>query len=263
MLYQFFDVLALAGGWAAGFLIERASSVTQAGARLLLSYGIAQWLGAVGILHLIGVYRTVWRRALFVEMATPFWTLLVLSFGIGLLVIASGSEVVSNWVVMRMALLGGLSSSILILSPRAIAPYVSQLALRSIQSREGNEGRRVLIYGAGDMGVLFLDYLTTRTRSDQMTELVGFVDDDEQALGRVVRGFRILGAGSDLSRLAQERSIDEVIVAIDELPAHFVSNLRERLEDLPREVIVRRWSCGFDQRSVDSKSEDLEVARES
>ena len=262
LVYQAFDIIALAGAWAGAFLMERASLANQEGASLLFSYGIAQWLGAVGVLHLVRVYRTVWRRALFVEMATPFWTLLVLGFGIGLLVVASNSEVVSSWVVMRMALLGGLLSSILILSPRAIAPYVSQLALRSIQAREGDEGRRVVIYGAGDMGVLFLDYLTTRTRSDQMTELVGFVDDDELALGRIVRGFRILGAGSDLSRLVQERSIDEVVVAIDELPAHFVSNLQKRLEDVPREIMVRRWSCGFGERGTDSKDGDLEVARE-
>ena len=262
LVYQAFDIIALAGAWAGAFLIERASLANQEGASLLFSYGIAQWLGAVGALHLVRVYRTVWRRALFVEMATPFWTLLVLGFGIGLLAVASSSEVVSSWVVMRMALLGSLLSSILILSPRAIAPYVSQLALRSIQAREGDEGRRVVIYGAGDMGVLFLDYLTTRIRSDQMTELIGFVDDDEQALGRIVRGFRILGAGSDLSRLVQERSIDEVIVAIDEVPANFVSNLRKRLEHASREVIVRQWSCGFEESGVDSKEEDLEVARE-
>ena len=160
-----------------------------------------------------------------------------------------------------MALLGSLLSTILILSPRAVAPYVSQLALRSIQAREGDEGRRVVIYGAGDMGVLFLDYLTTQIRSDQMNELIGFVDDDEQALGRIVRGFRILGAGSDLSRLVQERSIDEVIIAIDEVPANFVSNLRKRLEHASREVIVRQWSCGFEESGFDSKEEDLEVAR--
>ncbi len=261
VLYQAFDVLALSGAWAGAFLLERAGLASQEGSSLLLSYGIAQWLGAVGILHLVGVYRTVWRRALFVEMATPFWTLLVLGFGIGLLVIASGSEVVSSWVVLRMALLGSLLSSILILSPRAIAPYVSQLALRSIQAREGAEGRRIVVYGAGDMGVLFLDYLATRTRSDKMTELVGFVDDDEDARGRIVRGFRILGAGSDLSRIAEERSIDEVIVAIDELPAHFVPNLRKSLEDVPREIVVRKWSCGFGERGADSKDGGLEVAR--
>jgi len=114
-----------------------------------------------------------------------------------------------------------------------------------VQSSERGEGGRVLIYGAGDLGALFLDYLASQTRSKRMTELVGFVDDDERAVGRILRGFRILGKGEDLPRIVREREIDEVVVTIDDLPAGFLSHLEANLEGAQRAVRVKRWSCGF------------------
>jgi len=195
-------------------------------------------------------------------MATVFWTLAALGLGVGILVAVSSEGIQSAWIVITMALLGSLLSSIAVLVPRALGPYVSQLAIRSVHSDTGSKGNRVLVYGAGDLGVLFLDYLASRTRSMEMAELVGFVDDDQQACGRVLRGFRILGAGADLTRVVQERGIDEVVVAIDGLSPEFISDLQERIQSACPKVRVRRWSCGFEESGVDSKDEDLEVARE-
>ena len=114
----------------------------------------------------------------------------------------------------------------------------------------------MLIYGAGDLGALFLDYLASQTRSKQMTELVGFVDDDEHAVGRILRGFRILGKGEDLPRIVREREIDEVVVTIDDLPAGFLSRLQASIEGDQRVVRVKRWSCGFE--GGEGPEEDLD-----
>ena len=178
----------------------------------------------------------------------------------------SSEGIESAWLVMTMALLGSLLSSISVLVPRALGPYLSQLAIRSVQYREGSGGSRILVYGAGDLGVLFLDYLATQTRSSEMNELVGFVDDDERACGRVLRGFRILGNGRDLPRLVQERGIDQVVVTIDELPAGFLSRLEASLEGVQRVVGIKRWSCGFkgeESPEGASKEKDLGVGSRS
>ena len=260
--YMALDVVLLSIAWGLAFFTSaKVSSNTEAWP-FLLSYGVAQWLGAVGVLHLVGTYRIIWRRALLVEMATVFWTLTALGLGVGILVAVSSEGIHSAWTMMTMALLGSLLSSIAVLVPRALGPYVSQLAIRSVDSDTGSKGNRVLVYGAGDLGVLFLDYLASRTRSREMAELVGFVDDDQQACGRVLRGFRILGGGADITRIVQERGIDEVVVAIDELSPEFVSDLQVRLQSVHRKVRVRRWICGYEEMGVDSKDEDLEVARE-
>ena len=262
VVYMALDVVLLCLAWGLAFFTSfKVSSDDEAWA-FLLSYGVAQLLGAVGVLHLVGTYRIIWRRALLVEMATVFWTLMALGLGVGILVAVSSEGIQSAWIVMTMALLGSLLSSIAVLVPRALGPYVSQLAIRSVHSDTGSKGNRVLVYGAGDLGVLFLDYLASRTRSMEMAELVGFVDDDQQACGRVLRGFRILGDGADITRIVQERGIDEVVVAIEGLSPEFISDLQERIQSACPKVRVRRWSCGFEESGVDSKDEDLEVARE-
>ena len=241
------DVVLLSLAWALAFFTSTKVSSNNEAWAFLLSYGVAQWLGAVGVLHLVGAYRIIWRRALLVEMATVFWALTGLGLGIGILVAASSQGVESAWVVMLMALLGSLLSSIAVLVPRALGPYVSQLSIRSVHSGMSAKGGRVLVYGAGDLGVLFLDYLATRIRSEDMAELVGFVDDDEQARGRVLRGFRILGGGADIARIVRERRIDEVVVAIDEVPPEFISDLQATIQSVHRKVRVKRWSCGYEE----------------
>ena len=243
--YMVLDVVLLAAAWSLASVIGWKLSSTNGAWSFLLSYGVAQWVGAVGVLHLVKTYSIIWRRALLVEMATVFWTLTAFGVGVGILVLASAGGAESAWVVMTMALLGSLVSSIAVLIPRALGPYVSQLAIRSVQSSERGEGSRVLIYGAGDLGALFLDYLASQTRSKRMTELVGFVDDDKRSVGRILRGFRILGKGEDLPRIVREREIDEVVVTIDDLPAGFLSHLEASLEGAQRAVRVKRWSCGF------------------
>ena len=245
--YMVLDVVLLSLAWALAFFTSTKVSSNNEAWAFLLSYGVAQWLGAVGVLHLVGAYRIIWRRALLVEMATVFWALTGLGLGIGILVAASSQGVESAWIVMSMALLGSLLSSIAVLVPRALGPYVSQLSIRSVHSGMSAKGGRVLVYGAGDLGVLFLDYLATRIRSEDMAELVGFVDDDEQARGRVLRGFRILGSGADIARIVRERRIDEVVVAIDEVPPEFISDLQATIQSVHRKVRVKRWSCGYEE----------------
>ena len=110
------------------------------------------------------------------------------------------------------------------------------------------------------MGVLYLDYLATIPRSNEFTELVGFVDDHPGGVGRKVRGFRILGSGEDLPRLVAERQVNQVVLAIDEdkLEEGFVMRLRKIVEEF--DVELKRWSCGvrpcLEHGGVPEKSRD-------
>ena len=75
-------------------------------------------------------------------------------------------------------------------------------------------------------------------------ELVGFVDDDEMARGRSLRGFRILGTGEDLEQLVRRQRIDEVVLAIDDVPLEFLAKLESRLGAM--DVVATRWLVGLE-----------------
>ena len=242
LTYMVLDVILVLVAWLIVFFLEQRMFKSPSGA-FLFSFALAQVVGGVAALHLAGVYRTVWRRALVLEMATVWWILVTVASLLGLMVSLSDTPL-SIWFLMKMSIGGAFLSGVFVLGPRGLAPLISQLALRSSQSDSSSSGKRILVCGAGDLGSLYLDYLASRVRAETLSELVGFVDDDVQARGRTIRGFKILGAGEDLENIVKNRRIDEVIVAIDDISPEFLTRLRDELQGL--EVDVRRWSVSLD-----------------
>jgi len=95
---------------------------------------------------------------------------------------------------------------------------VSRFGWRAARSSFGKtngytngERRRLLIYGAGESGVL----LAREARQDphSMYDVVGFMDDSRKLKGMVVSGFRVLGTSQDFETIAQKYEVQEVIVA--------------------------------------------------
>ena len=239
LTYMALDVILVLIAWLAVFLIEQRTLGSPGSRAFLFSFALAHVVGSVASLHLAGVYRTVWRRALLFEMATVWWILVTVASLLGLMVSLSENPL-SIWLLMKISIGGAFLAGVFVLAPRGLAPLISQLSLRSTHPDPSADGKRILVYGAGDLGALYLDYLASRVRAASFSELVGFVDDDVRARGRTIRGFRILGAGKDLADIVRERRIDEVIVAIDDVSADFLARLRDELQGL--EVEVSRWS---------------------
>lgn len=73
-------------------------------------------------------------------------------------------------------------------------------------------GKRALIFGAGDAGEMALREI--RQNIALGYKPIGFVDDDEEKLDKIIHGVKVLGGGSDLERLIYRHKIDEVLVAI-------------------------------------------------
>ena len=74
-----------------------------------------------------------------------------------------------------------------------------------------HNGRRVLIYGAGDGGELLLREL--RNNSELQLSPVGFVDDDPSKSGKVLHGLRVFGGNGDLGQVCEQQEVDEVVIS--------------------------------------------------
>lgn len=106
----------------------------------------------------------------------------------------------------------------------------SRLSFRTLD-RLRERGRRVndervLIYGAGDTGVLALRWIRSETRHAYW--VVGFIDDDPLRQGRRIHGVLILGGGDRLEDFILERQVTGIILAGDDQKA------------MPPEAIIRR-----------------------
>jgi FlaA1/EpsC-like NDP-sugar epimerase len=77
---------------------------------------------------------------------------------------------------------------------------------------EKNQGKPVIIIGAGDAGEKVAREILEN--GHKLYFLVGFVDDDERKIGRLVHGVPVLGEVEDLPQLIQKHGVEEVLIAI-------------------------------------------------
>lgn len=74
-----------------------------------------------------------------------------------------------------------------------------------------NIGKRILIVGAGDAGLLLLnEYL----RDPSLGRVVGFIDDDRFKQNTAIEGVEIRGYRHDIPKVVEEQTVDEIVLAI-------------------------------------------------
>jgi UDP-GlcNAc:undecaprenyl-phosphate/decaprenyl-phosphate GlcNAc-1-phosphate transferase len=91
-----------------------------------------------------------------------------------------------------------------------------QMIAESLRRKSMTNGRRVLIYGAGDKGVMTLREILNN-QGLGMTP-VGFIDDDVRKHKSKIRGYEVLGGLETLEPAVARLRVDEVIVASKKIP---------------------------------------------
>jgi FlaA1/EpsC-like NDP-sugar epimerase len=112
------------------------------------------------------------------------------------------------------------------------------------------EGRRLLIYGAGDAGEMIVRDIRNNS-SFYGYQPIGFVDDDQKKVGRRIHGVQVLGRREDLPRIIISEKPDEVVIAIPSVKAAMVREVVKILEPfklpirtLPRLSDLRNGNVG-------------------
>ena len=95
------------------------------------------------------------------------------------------------------------------------------------------DGRRVLIYGAGDAGELLLREI--RNNRELNLSPVGFLDDDPSKTGKVIHGLKVFGANGDLGSVCDQQQIHEVVISSLKMST-------ERVQDVVRCCTERKIS---------------------
>jgi UDP-GlcNAc:undecaprenyl-phosphate GlcNAc-1-phosphate transferase len=152
----------------------------------------------------LGVYRGIWRYTSVDDLITFAKAVAV-------------SSVVSMLVILFAFRFSGYSRTVFVLDGLFMLMLLagSRLAFRLFRNvlpvAQDGIGRRVLIYGAGDGGELFLREL--RNNRDWKYSPVGFLDDDPAKASKVIHGLKVLGGGDDLAAVCRAQRIDEVLIS--------------------------------------------------
>ncbi len=159
------------------------------------------------VFYATGLYRGIWRHA-----GTPE---LVRAGGATVL-----AEIATGAVYALLYGLGAVSVSVLVIDWMIATFSIVGIrfgfrGLRQYFAANRNEGRRVLLYGAGDAGVLTLREL--RRNPDLGRRPIGFIDDDPLKQGQTIQGLEVAGTGEDLVRVCRRKEVDEVVVTTEKM----------------------------------------------
>ncbi len=117
-------------------------------------------------------------------------------------------------------------------------------------------GRRVLIYGAGDMGSLALRQLFLNKAV--LYSPVGFIDDDKKKHNSVIRGIRVLGSIDDLEDVLEKYKVEEVVVTIAEIDNENLRTIVNRCK--ARGLVCRIIPCFSRLVEVEADIRNIELA---
>lgn len=169
-------------------------------------------------LLIVGVYRGLWRY-------TSIGDLITITKGVLL------GSVLSIFGVLLIYRFEGFSRTVFFLDGvlLLLAIVGSRLAFRVIRQMlpapAAGGGRNVLIYGAGDGGEMLLRELNNNPEWAAVP--VGFLDDDPQKVDKVLHGLRVFDAKGPVAEICAEKSIEEILVSVRNMPADRLKRLRE------------------------------------
>ncbi len=151
-----------------------------------------------------GVYRGVWRYTSVTDLITY------------LKAVTSGI-VLSIVVIVFLYHFSGFSRTIfmiywgILLFSLAGSRLSFRIIAETLRRNSVANGRRILIYGAGDKG----EFALREILNNQMLAMtpVGFIDDDVRKHSRKIQGYRVLGGRDRLAEFVVKYGIREIIVA--------------------------------------------------
>lgn len=177
----------------------------------LIGYTAVALIIRLFVFYWFGLYRRYWRYASVEELIQIAFTVFLATALIVLLFV--GARAIYFFPFPRsVPLIDGLLT--------LIAVGASRFSVRALAaSRQNNhtqDGRRVLIMGAGDAGAMVARELQKNPRSGLVP--VGFLDDDTYKHKMQIHGIPVLGGRQEIPRLVRESGIDRIIIAMPTIP---------------------------------------------
>ena len=178
-----------------------------------------------------GVYRGIWRYTSMDDLLTFAKA------------VAAGT-IVSMTIVLFKFRFQGFSRAVFVIDALVMLLLLagSRIAFRFfrkvIPAVSAENGRRVLIYGAGDAGELLLRELLNNRELRYAP--VGFMDDDPNKHGKLIHGFRVFGGNGLLAKVIGEQQVEQVLISTPRISAERIAEIWSECD--ARHIELRRMS---------------------
>lgn len=91
--------------------------------------------------------------------------------------------------------------------------------------------RKVMIYGAGDSGVI--TYQALKKDKKSRVTVFGFMDDKKKKIGKKINGVTVFNPKAVTKDFVEKHNITEIIISIQNLPPKQLTEIVDRLADFP------------------------------
>ncbi len=193
----------------------------------------------MAVFLVMGVYRGLWRY-------TSMSDLIV--FGKAVILSSVGSVLL----LLFLFRFEGYSRKVFVIDAVLMFLFLacSRMAFRLFRqllpTGSKQEGRRVLIYGAGDAGELLLREL--RNNRELHLAPIGFLDDDPAKSGKVIHGLRVFGANGDLGTVCSQHEVDEVVISSMKMTEERIQEVLRTCTE--RQIAVKRMRITMEDLTV-------------
>jgi len=198
---------------------------------LLLQLPVVVAIALISFL-IIGSYKGVVRHTGVRDVYNIFNAICLSSILAIFMIIANRQfELVDNFTIpLSIIIIHSLISFVSLTASR----YIFK-SMHASLSNEFKSSKKVLIYGAGQSGILTYDAITNHTKSN--TKVIGYVDDDIKKIGKQINGVNVYGPEVLSENFILKKDISEVVFCIQKIEAQRLKELVEGLVDFP--VLVK------------------------
>lgn len=171
----------------------------------------------------VGVYRGIWRY-------TSVRDLLTFTKGVAL---GSVLSVLALLLLYRFELFSRevfIVDALLLILALSASRMAFRLFRQLLPAGNRGEGRRVLIYGAGDGGEMVLREL--KNNPDWNYAPVGFVDDDPLKKGKIINGLKVYGGNGSLTAICRENAVEEILLSVRRVSPERLREVREICQEI-------------------------------
>lgn len=201
--------------------------------------------GNVALL-IVRVHRRLWVRATLRDLLSLVFWLFVASVA-SFAVFSIGYREL-EWSALRLTMMSYAFACAGICLPRVSLDVVRELGIDAKQRNQkqlSDACRPVVVFGAGDLGSLFLEHLKSSAHDFYPgLHVLGFIDQSKVLHGRRLRSFPILGGLSAVPDLVRDRNLRGIVVAIQEPSDKLMIELNNLSEKY--QLKIYQWRVGLD-----------------
>lgn len=181
-----------------------------------------------------GSYKGVVRHTGVKDVYNIFNAICLSSILMILLVLANKKLDLFSWTTIPLQII--IVHSLIAFLALSASRYLFKSLYNSIVNKSLHNIKRVLIYGAGESGIITYSAITNHSKSN--VKVVGYVDNNSKKVGKSINGVNVYAKGDLNEEFLVNNGISEVIFSIQNINPTALRELVESMVDFPVKVKI-------------------------